>query len=121
MKPRDDKPGIHRTSQLSQLPMDRILIWTVLSSKALSKLLQAELMAEFLRPMLEYEPERRATAQEMLSHPWLSSPVTEPIGRASATSAATAAPEDERTRRRPTQFNAEQRGSPAGLAPKRSR
>ena len=26
-------------------------------------------MADFLRPMLEYEPERRATAQEMLSHP----------------------------------------------------
>lgn len=77
-------------------------------------------MADFLRPMLEYEPERRATAQEMLSHPWLKAPVTGAIGRASAASAQTAAPGDERTRRRPTHFDAEQGGSPAGLA-KRSR
>ena len=82
--------------------------------------LQAELMADFLRPMLEYEPERRATAQEMLSHPWLKAPVTGQIGRGSAASAQTAAPGDERTRRRPTHFNLEH-GSPAGLAPKRSR
>ncbi len=80
-------------------------------------------MADFLRPMLEYEPERRATAQEMLSHPWLKAPVTGQIGqsgRGSAASAQTAAPGDERTRRRPTKFDVEH-GSPAGLAPKRSR
>ena len=86
----------------------------------MSFLLQAELMADFLRPMLEYEPERRATAQEMLSHPWLKAPVTGQIRRGSAASAQTAAPGDERTRRRPTHFDQEH-GSPAGLAPKRSR
>ena len=78
-------------------------------------------MADFLRPMLEFEPERRATAQEMLRHPWLNAPVTGPIGRGSAASAQTAAPMDERTRRRPTHFDLEQGGSPAGLGPKRSR
>ena len=85
-------------------------------------MLQAELMADFLRPMLEFEPERRATAQEMLSHPWLEAPVTGPIGRGSAASAVTAAPAEERAaRRRPSHFDVGQGGSPAGLAPKRSR
>lgn len=27
--------------------------------------------ADFLLPMLRYEPERRATASECLAHPWL--------------------------------------------------
>lgn len=31
----------------------------------------AEEFANFLRPMLRYLPEKRATASEMLSHPWL--------------------------------------------------
>lgn len=30
-------------------------------------------LASFLEPMLEYVPERRASARDMLSHPWLSS------------------------------------------------
>eukprot|EP00955_Chlamydomonas_euryale_P016231 173395-Chlamydomonas_euryale.AAC.1 len=29
------------------------------------------LLSEFLKPMLEFSPERRATAAEMLQHPWL--------------------------------------------------
>lgn len=32
---------------------------------------EAKLLADFLLPMLEWYPDRRATAQEMLSHPWL--------------------------------------------------
>ncbi len=32
---------------------------------------QAQALADFLLPMLEYVPERRATAAEMLGHPWL--------------------------------------------------
>lgn len=33
--------------------------------------IQAEGLASFLLPMLEYVPEKRATAAEMLKHPWL--------------------------------------------------
>lgn len=32
---------------------------------------EALFLADFLLPMLEYLPEKRATAQEMLNHPWL--------------------------------------------------
>jgi serine/threonine-protein kinase SRPK3 len=32
---------------------------------------QATALASFLTPMLEFVPEQRATAAEMLSHPWL--------------------------------------------------
>lgn len=32
---------------------------------------QAEALTEFLLPMLEYVPAQRATAAEMLAHPWL--------------------------------------------------
>jgi serine/threonine-protein kinase SRPK3 len=32
---------------------------------------EAKALADFLLPMLEWYPERRATAQEMLKHPWL--------------------------------------------------
>lgn len=32
---------------------------------------EAEALADFLLPMLEWYPERRATAQDMLKHPWL--------------------------------------------------
>ena len=82
-------------------------------------------MADFLQPMLEYEPERRGTARDMLSHPWLKAPVSAPAGRrpsmASAATAAAPGPEQERTRRRPTHFDVEQTGSPTGPQPKRSR
>ena len=33
--------------------------------------MQAQSLASFLLPMLEYLPEKRATAAEMLHHPWL--------------------------------------------------
>ncbi|CAK0782897.1 hypothetical protein CVIRNUC_006092 [Coccomyxa viridis] len=86
---------------------------------------EAELMADFLQPMLEYEPERRGTARDMLSHPWLKAPVSAPAGRrpsmASAATAAAPGAEQERTRRRPTHFDVEQTGSPTGPPPKRSR
>jgi serine/threonine protein kinase len=35
---------------------------------------EALALADFLMPMLEYYPERRATAQSMLAHPWLNMP-----------------------------------------------
>ena len=40
------------------------------------KIKEAEALAfaDFLLPMLRYQPDQRATAQEMLNHPWLSMP-----------------------------------------------
>ena len=35
---------------------------------------EALAFADFLLPMLRYQPDQRATAQEMLNHPWLSMP-----------------------------------------------
>lgn len=32
---------------------------------------EAEQLSDFLLPMLEWYPERRATAQDILAHPWL--------------------------------------------------
>jgi len=32
---------------------------------------EAKLLSDFLLPMLDWYPSRRATAEEMLSHPWL--------------------------------------------------
>lgn len=95
---------------------------TSFQPSVLSPALQAELTADFLQPMLEYEPERRATARDMLSHAWLrQAPVAAQAGRPSMASAATAAPVEERSRRRPSHFDVEQLGSSAGVQPKRSR
>ena len=33
--------------------------------------MQAQALTDFMLPMLEYIPSRRATAAEMLRHPWL--------------------------------------------------
>jgi serine/threonine-protein kinase SRPK3 len=41
-------------------------------------LTQANSLASFLKPMLEFDPERRATAQTMLAHPWLRGDLTVP-------------------------------------------
>ncbi|BDA45693.1 probable SRSF protein kinase 2 [Coccomyxa sp. Obi] len=91
---------------------------------------EAQQLTAFLTPMLEYVPERRATAAEMLSHPWLqAAQLPRSRSRSSAVSSATAlvatpgpARPEERTRRRPTQFgDSERPGSPHGPAPKRSR
>lgn len=35
---------------------------------------EAKALNDFLMPMLNYHPERRATAQDMLKHPWLNMP-----------------------------------------------
>lgn len=35
---------------------------------------QAAALSDFLMPMLEYDPDRRATAAESLRHPWLQGP-----------------------------------------------
>lgn len=38
--------------------------------------LQAELLEDFLLPMLDFVPSKRATAQDVLKHPWLSTKET---------------------------------------------
>lgn len=38
------------------------------------KELEAQELSDFLLPMLEWDPQKRATAQEMLLHPWLNMP-----------------------------------------------
>ena len=35
---------------------------------------EAQAFADFLSPMLEWHHDRRATAQQMLAHPWLNMP-----------------------------------------------
>ena len=35
---------------------------------------EAEALADFIMPMLEYYPEKRISAQELLKHPWLNMP-----------------------------------------------
>jgi len=47
-------------------PLDRVLI-----DKYRLPRDEAEALTEFLLPMLEFVPEKRATAAEMLTHPWL--------------------------------------------------
>jgi len=38
------------------------------------KEVEAQGITDFLLPMLEWDPQKRATAQQMLSHPWLNMP-----------------------------------------------
>lgn len=47
---------------------------SVLMEKYRIKEQEADAITDFLMPMLQYYPERRATAQEMLQHPWLNMP-----------------------------------------------
>ena len=49
----------------------RIPLKTVLMMKYHFKEKEAEALSDFLMPMLEYLPEKRASAKELLNHPWL--------------------------------------------------
>lgn len=44
---------------------------TFISRLSLFGLQDAREAAAFIRPMLEMDPDKRASAQEMLDHPWL--------------------------------------------------
>lgn len=59
-------------------------------------LLQAQALTEFLLPMLDYVPSRRATAAEMLAHPWLRDAA--PQQKAAAGQEAAVAPPDSNRR-----------------------
>jgi serine/threonine-protein kinase SRPK3 len=47
-------------------PLDRVLV-----EKYDFDPMEAEDMASFLVPMLDFVPDRRASARQMLAHPWL--------------------------------------------------
>ncbi|CAI5461485.1 unnamed protein product [Closterium sp. Yama58-4] len=61
-------------------PLDRVLIEKYDLPPA-----EATSLASFLTPMLDFAPERRATARQALAHPWLAEPEPErPLGLAGA-------------------------------------
>lgn len=55
--------------KLRHFPLDKLLM-----SKYKFKRQEAQMLADFLLPILRWEPSSRPTAQEMLAHPWLSMP-----------------------------------------------
>ncbi len=65
----DKKGKLRRIKKLVYYPLK-----TVLVEKYHFKEKEAQALADFLMPMLEYYPEKRASARELLRHPWLSMP-----------------------------------------------
>lgn len=63
-----DRAGqLRRIRGLNYWPLHKVL-----HEKYRMKESEAKAFADFLMPMLEWDPDRRASAQSMLSHPWLS-------------------------------------------------
>jgi len=58
---------LRHIKRLKFWPLDRVLV-----DKYHLPQDEAEALAAFMVPMLEFVPEKRATAKDMLSHPWLS-------------------------------------------------
>ena len=63
------KGKLRRIKNLSYYPLV-----TVLTEKYHFKEKEAKALSDFLMPMLEYYPNKRATARELLRHPWLNMP-----------------------------------------------
>jgi serine/threonine-protein kinase SRPK3 len=57
---------LKRISGLNYWPLKKVLM-----EKYRIKEEEAENLSDFLTPMLGWYPEKRATAQQMLQHPWL--------------------------------------------------
>lgn len=62
----DTKGELRRIKTLRIWPLKNVLL-----EKYRMKEEEASMLTSFLLPMLVYEPEKRATAEEMLDHPWL--------------------------------------------------
>lgn len=62
----NSKGHLRRISGLNYWPLKKVLM-----EKYRIKEGEAVAFAEFLQPMLEWYPHKRATAQRMLDHPWL--------------------------------------------------
>ena len=57
---------LRRISGLHYWPLHKVL-----HEKYKFKESEAKALADFLMPMLHWDPEKRASAQQMLNHPWL--------------------------------------------------
>lgn len=62
----DNTGQLRRIRGLNYWPLHKVL-----REKYRFKQDEAKAFADFLAPMLEWDPEKRASAQTMLSHPWL--------------------------------------------------
>ena len=60
---------LKRIKGLQYFPLKSVLI-----RKYHFKEAEAQALSDFMMPMLEYYPEKRASAKQMLSHPWLNMP-----------------------------------------------
>lgn len=60
------KGQLRRIKKLSFWPLKKVLM-----NKYKFKEQDAQEFSDFLMPMLEWEPEKRASAESMLDHPWL--------------------------------------------------
>ena len=65
----NSKGNLKRISDLRFWPVKKVL-----TDKYLIKEDEAQAFSDFLMPMLEWHHDRRATAQQMLKHPWLTMP-----------------------------------------------
>jgi serine/threonine-protein kinase SRPK3 len=65
----DSKGNLRKISGLSYWPVKKVLM-----EKYLIKENEAQAFADFMGPMLEWHHDRRASAQQMLEHPWLKMP-----------------------------------------------
>ena len=83
--------AVFREGRRTSLVVFSALSHSLLATPLICRL-QALSLASFLKPMLEFSPERRATAQQMLQHPWLK-------GETAGTSATTKQDGDEEERR----------------------
>ena len=65
----DKKGKLRRIKKLVYYPLKSVLV-----EKYHFKEKEAQALTDFMMPMLEYYPERRASARELLRHPWLKMP-----------------------------------------------
>ena len=65
----DKKGKLRRIKKLVYYPLKSVLV-----EKYHFKEKEAQALADFMMPMLEYYPDKRASARELLRHPWLKMP-----------------------------------------------
>ncbi len=83
--------------------------------------LQARAFADFLLPMLNFVPSKRATAGQMLQHPWLRGEVAAAPAAAAAAASAPAPPASRRSLERQGKQRSNERSRSRSRSPKRSR